>query len=64
MFAEFNQDFLTWAQAELKAGKTPEQAAAEWKLPEKYVGYSPTVSAMFGGLAGRLQLLADEMKKK
>ena len=21
---------------ELKAGKTPEQAAAEWKLPEKY----------------------------
>ena len=27
-FADFNQDFLTWAQAELKAGKTPEQAAA------------------------------------
>ena len=27
-FADFNKDFLTWAQAELKAGKTPEQAAA------------------------------------
>ncbi len=63
-FAEFNQDFLAWAQAELKAGKTPEQAAAGWKLPEKYQGYSPNAPTMFGGMAGRLQLLADEMKKK
>ncbi len=62
-FAEFNQDLLTWMQAELKAGKTPEQAAAEWKLPEKYKGYSPTVGALFGGLAGRIQVLANEMKK-
>jgi glyoxylase-like metal-dependent hydrolase (beta-lactamase superfamily II) len=61
-FAEFNQDFLTWAQAQLKAGKTPEQAAAEWKVPEKYQGYSPTVAALFGGLPGRIQRLADEMK--
>jgi len=41
-FADFNKDLLTWAQGELKAGKTPEQAAAEWKLPEKYKGYSGT----------------------
>jgi glyoxylase-like metal-dependent hydrolase (beta-lactamase superfamily II) len=64
LYVEFNQDFLAWAEAELKAGKTPEQAAAEWKLPAKYVGYSATVPTLFGGLAGRLQLLADEMKKK
>jgi cyclase len=63
-FADFNKDFLTWAQSELKAGKTPEQAAAEWKLPEKYKGYSPTVSPMMGGLAGRIQRLSDEMKHK
>ncbi len=62
-FAEFNQDFLTWAQGELKAGKTPEDAATGWKLPEKYTGYSGQVSAIFGGLAGRLTLLAQEMKK-
>jgi glyoxylase-like metal-dependent hydrolase (beta-lactamase superfamily II) len=62
-FAEFNRDFLTWAQAALAAGKTPEQAAGEWKVPEKYKGYSPTVPAMFGGLQGRIQRLADEMKK-
>src|SRR5262245_28870829 len=62
-FADFNQDFLTWAQAALKAGKTPEQAAAEWKIPAKYEGYSPQVAALFGGLPGRIQRLQEEMKK-
>ncbi len=62
-FAEFNKDLAAWMQEELKAGKTPEQAAAEWKLPEKYKGYAPTVGALFGGLAGRIQALANEMKK-
>src|SRR5204863_9433415 len=62
-FADFNHDSLTWAQQELKAGKTPAQAATEWKLPAKYTGYSPNVPALFGGLPGRIQRLADEMKK-
>lgn len=62
-YAEFNKELAAWMQAELKAGKTPEQAAAEWKLPEKYKGYSPTVGALFGGLAGRIQTLANELKK-
>ena len=62
VFAEFNQDFVTWAQEQIKAGRTPEQAAAEWKVPEKYAGYSPNVSNLFGGLAGRIRLLAEEMK--
>jgi glyoxylase-like metal-dependent hydrolase (beta-lactamase superfamily II) len=62
-FADFNTDLVTWMQAELKAGKTPEQAAAEWKLPEKYKGYSSTVSTLMGGLPGRIQTLQNEMKK-
>ena len=62
-FADFNQDFLTWAQGELKAGKTPEQAAPGWKVAEKYKGYSSQVAPLFGGLAGRIQRLQDEMKK-
>jgi cyclase len=62
-FADFNKDFLTWAQGELKAGKTPQQAAGEWKIPENYQGYSPNVAALFGGLPGRIQRLSDEMKK-
>lgn len=60
-FADFNQELVTWMQAELKAGKTPEQAAAEWKLPEKYKGYSSNVSSLFGGLPGRIKSVADEM---
>ena len=62
-FAEFNQDFLTWAQGALKSGKTPEQAAAEWKVPAKYTGYSSTDATLFGGVAGRLKRLAEETKK-
>jgi cyclase len=62
-FADFNKDFLTWAQGELKAGKTPEQAAPGWKVPDKYKGYSTQVAALFGGLPGRIQRLQDEMKK-
>jgi len=62
-FAEFNQDFLNWAQAAVKSGKPAEEAAKEWKVPEKYAGYSSSVSPLFGGLAGRLQRLQDETKK-
>jgi cyclase len=62
-FANFTQDFLTFGQSALKAGKSPEAAAAEWKVPEKYQGYSSTVSALMGGLPGRLTRLQEEMKK-
>jgi glyoxylase-like metal-dependent hydrolase (beta-lactamase superfamily II) len=62
-FADFNRDFSTWAQGELKAGKTPEQAAAGWKVPAKYTGYSSQVATLFGGLAGRIQRLQEELKK-
>ena len=64
-FVEFNQDFLAWAQGQLRAGRTPEQAAEAWTLPEKYAaaGYSANVSGLFGGLAGRVQRLAEEMRE-
>ena len=66
MFADLQQDFLNWALAELKAGKTPDAAAADWKMPEKYVqaGYAAGAPAMFGGLTGRLQRLQEELGKK
>jgi len=62
-FADFNQDFLTWAEGALKSGKTPAQAATEWKVPAKYAGYSATVAPLFGGLEGRLKRLQEELKK-
>jgi glyoxylase-like metal-dependent hydrolase (beta-lactamase superfamily II) len=39
-YARFNQDFLAWVQAEMKAGKTVEAAAAEYALPASYAGYA------------------------
>ena len=65
-FAELQQDFLNWAQAEIKAGKTPEAAAPGWVMPQKYVaaGYSAAPPTNFGGLVGRLQRLQDELGKK
>ena len=62
-YAEFNKELVTWMQAELKAGQTPEQIAAAWKLPEKYAGYSANAGTMFGGLAGRVQTLQRELQK-
>ena len=50
-------------RAGLKAGKTPEQLAKEWTLPEKYKGYASQVSTMMGGLAGRIQLLQKELQQ-
>jgi cyclase len=61
-FVQSNEDLVAYGRTGLKAGKTPEQLAAEWKLPEKYKGYSSQVSAMMGGLAGRFQLLQKELQ--
>lgn len=61
-FAQFNADLVAYGRAGLKSGKTPEQLAAEWKLPEAYKGYSSQVSTMMGGLAGRFQLLQKELQ--
>lgn len=59
-YAEFNRDLVAWMRAGLKAGKTPEQLAAEWKVPERYKGYSSTVSTLMGGMVGRIQSLQKE----
>jgi cyclase len=39
-YANFNRDFLSWARSEMKAGKTVDQAVAEYKTPAKYRGYA------------------------
>jgi cyclase len=62
-YADFNRDFLTWVQGEIKAGKTPEQAAAEYKVPEKYKGYTAELPPFFGGMTGYLKGMYTELKK-
>ncbi len=61
-FSQFNKDLADWMRTGLKAGKTPEQLAAEWKLPEKYQGYSADISPLMGGLVGRIQTLQKEIQ--
>jgi cyclase len=45
LYADFYKDFLDWTVAERKAGKTVDQAVAEYKVPEKYAshGFTPGV---------------------
>jgi glyoxylase-like metal-dependent hydrolase (beta-lactamase superfamily II) len=61
-YAQFNKDVLAWAQGQKKAGRTPEQAAAEFKVPEKYKGYSANMPAFFGGLPGFIKGIYDATK--
>jgi len=61
-YAAFNNDFITWVQGEITAGKSVDQAAMEYKIADKYKGY--TISTFFGGIQGNIQLAYDELKKK
>lgn len=58
-YAQFNKDVVAWALEQKKAGKTAEQAAAEFKAPEKYKGYSSTMGQLMGGLVGHMQRIYD-----
>ena len=60
-FGEFNQVMLDHAKAELKANKTPEQALADFKLPERFKGYAP-VAAGRGGPGGNFSVIFEELK--
>jgi cyclase len=60
-YAQFNNDFIDWVQSEIKAGKSVDQAAAEYKIPEKYRGY--TVGTFMGGIKGNIQTAYKELGK-
>jgi hypothetical protein len=40
-YAKFNKDFLAWATAAMKSGKSADAAAAEYTIPAAYKGYTP-----------------------
>ena len=62
-YADFNNDFVAWVQSEMKAGKTADQAAGEYKIPEKYKGYG-LGGDLFGGFKGRVSTAYEELGKK
>src|SRR5688572_23998433 len=59
-FAEFNRLFLEHARASLKAGKTPEQAMMDLKLPDKFKDYNLTGGR--GGPGGNFGVIFEELK--
>jgi glyoxylase-like metal-dependent hydrolase (beta-lactamase superfamily II) len=62
-YADFSKDFVTWGQSQMKAGKTVEQAAAEYKVPARFSGYRTSVNENFGNPKDNLQILYSELKK-
>jgi cyclase len=58
-YGEFNRLYLQHARESLKAGKSPEQAAMDLKLPDKFKDYTLTGR---GGAMGNFGVLFDELK--
>jgi cyclase len=57
-YAQFNRDFLNDMRAAKSAGKTADEVAAAWKIPEKYAGYT---LGMPGRLKTNVQIILDEI---
>jgi glyoxylase-like metal-dependent hydrolase (beta-lactamase superfamily II) len=62
-YADFNRDFLAWVQSEMKAGKSAEKAAGEYKVPAKYKGYAGDLPPYFGGMTAYITGMYGELKK-
>src|SRR5688572_1222126 len=62
-YAEFNRDFVSWAQEQIKAGKAIAQAATEYRVPAKYKGYTVSPNPMFGDAKANVEIVYKELKK-
>lgn len=62
-YADFTGDFVAYAQASMKAGKTVDQAAAEYKVPPRFKGYVAGVNPNFGGAKPNLEIAYKELKR-
>jgi glyoxylase-like metal-dependent hydrolase (beta-lactamase superfamily II) len=56
-FAEFNRDFLNAVREGKKAGRSPEEIAKAWTMPERYKGYAAPQAA-------RLQINVENIYKE
>ena len=59
-YGEFHRLSVAHARESLKAGKTPEQAAMDFKLPEKFKDYN--VGGGRGGPGGNFGIIYEELK--
>ena len=65
-YADFNNSFIAWVKDEIKAGKTADQAAMEYKVPERFAakGITAPATGLFGGVKGNIQTAYTELGKK
>jgi cyclase len=61
LWAQFQREFLDWVEAERKAGKTVDEATAEYKIPDTYQGYTPADPRR---VKGHIQGIYDELDGK
>jgi cyclase len=62
-YTQFLTEFAAFAEKEAKAGKTVDQAAADYKLDPKFKGYVVSANPQWGGAKANMQIAYDEMKK-
>jgi len=63
-YADFTKDFADFARASVKAEKTAEQAAGEYKVAPRFKGYAVSVNPAFGGALANLKIAYQELQKK
>jgi len=61
-YAEFSASFLAWVREQMKAGKTPAEAAGEYTVPDEFPGYSGDVPAFFGGMEALIESMYAELR--
>jgi glyoxylase-like metal-dependent hydrolase (beta-lactamase superfamily II) len=62
-YADFNRDFVSWAQEQIKVGKSVGEAASEYRVPAKYKGYTVSPNPQFGAAQGNTEIVYNELKK-
>jgi glyoxylase-like metal-dependent hydrolase (beta-lactamase superfamily II) len=60
-YSDFNREFLNAVQAGIKAGKSVDEIAGGWTMPEKYKGYAAPQPAR---LRSNVQVVYDELQKR
>jgi cyclase len=62
-YSDFNKDFMKDVQAAKKAGKSVDDTAKGWKIPEKYKSYAAVTGAQAEArLKANVQIVYDETK--
>ncbi len=62
-YADFTRDFVTFAESARKAGKSVEQAAKEYRVPDRFKGFVASLMPM-ASPATNLQLAYDEWSRR